>query len=234
MFQDYLSLSPPSSRWKFSSSDEWTVFKVSLSFLKTFTSFKKNNSRTFSLKNATEVSLRIIVKWRTESFWGRRRSIKVFWFWLLPLWKCATFPQFPSPRPKIFSSTWRYHHTLYLWTWKEQRECKIILGYPLHTNTHSLPPNARPSHIPVYTQWICFVRVPCERKTSFSLPCKYFPVFSLIAWTNKKFLSFEDDPLVIVGSHSKRISSFSKQRPRSFTYIVLLPYFRAAGRSKEK
>lgn len=104
----------------------------------------------------------------------------------------------------------------------------VIRCTPIHTLA------ARPDH-PIFLSALHDLLV-CRVKGKLRFPClvNIFPVFSLIARNNKKFLSFEDDPLVIVGSHSKRISSFSKQRPRSFTYIVLLPYFRAAaGRGKE-
>lgn len=147
----------------------------------------------------------------------------------LPLWK-ADFPErFSFATPLEFP--FQYEGIIAYISVNTKRAAKLSLVIRC-TQTHTLP-TARPSHIPVCTRW--FASFVCRVKGKFRFPCldNIFPVFSLIAWNNKKFLSFEDDPLVIVGSHSKRISSFSKQRPRSFTYIVLLPYFRAAGRRKE-
>lgn len=141
-----------------------------------------------------------------------------------------------KPRLLNFQFQWRYHHTHYIsrWAQKEQRKGKIILRYPRHLHKHSHTHFKALDH-PIFAH-SC---VMWKENSAFPSPCKHFScLFSLSSHKIiKKFLSFEDDPLVIVGSHSKRISSFSKQRPRSFTYIVecyCLISEAAAGRRKEK
>lgn len=162
---------------------------------------------------------------RKQSFAGRRRkSVKVFRFFLPSIAKsrfsCAL--SFATPT-RISISARRYHRT---YLREHEKSSKIILGYPMHTNTHSYSPHDHPIFLSALHDLLVWKENSCL--------VNIFPVFSLVARNNKKFLSFEDDPLVIVGSHSKRISSFSKQRPRSFTYIVPLPYFRGSSRKKGK
>lgn len=62
-----------------------------------------------------------------------------------------------------------------------------------HTSSGALDHPIFPCRRPM----ICFIRVSCERKIPFSLPCKYFScLLSRRYGIIKKFLSYEDDPLL--------------------------------------
>lgn len=110
----------------------------------------------------------------------------------------SCFSRLATPLEFSFS-TKVHHHTLYLVDEKKRAATTLSSLSITHSHIHTHTSSRALDHpiFPCRRPMICFIRVSCERKIPFSLPCKYFScLLSRRYKIIKKFLSYEDDPLL--------------------------------------
>jgi hypothetical protein len=185
-----------------------------------------------------------------------KRKVVIFLFYWYKICIPSMMEKLSARKPRPYDFHRNFHTKLCVRRKKRKRgiitTCNVCISwasssksiYPhkcLLTNTHAQF-ITQDHPIFSYIQWFAsYSCVMCKRKFPYDCYCSIFPVS---AWLRrgkeeKKFthILFRGwSCCVIVGSHSKRISSFSKQRPRFFTYSarVILPYFRGTPKKERR